>query len=658
MNITICDRCNVQLQIPLIDEINLRQHQQSKSCKAVAAKVKASASQPKITSLLRHVFASPAASDATAAAVQPVTPISSPSSTSAEEIVGVEVEAEAASRLAVTMTVVAIAMSYGRPWCAWADVRILPHSGSIPIGQNGTFACASNDTFLNWFVTLPGQSPLSIPSSVSSIVNLLKRNGVFYDAADVPSLRVNGSWENNGTKIECVAIRGTITSSDNLVITVYGRPGPPLGLQRTALRDLELTMAWDPPLPLYVAVTYEVTLQDLTDWSEAPVRIGPLADPHYTYRHPERRTACHRYLFTVVAKNVIGKSDASNGLITQIPQAPQFNTTLRSKVQISNGSMAIYVTFDAAETCQDFSVQYYDLELVNIFTNSVLHLGPYLPTNNISTSHSNEITLCIHDGFTPDNAYSCHLDAYNIVGQSSTSPSLVYTTNVALATITGNGSQLSVTCFFIEGTRARGCVMYFETPEVSAQYMIPRLNNNTAIGTVLLGLSVNCYNISVVDWEEDGSVGSQALSITTLPSEGKNATECGSHELSQAPSQIPPGGAYGRSVPLLPIVFTIAVLLVAVIATIIAALFVYHYRRHRKAIEEYSPRRETIKDMMRANRCNEKRTATNIPPNLDSLVSSDNLCVQTITSPLANGAETLEVHVINEDTSVVCETLV
>ena len=80
MNITICDRCNAQLQIPLIDEINLRQHQQSKSCKAIAAKVKASASQPKITSLLRHVFASPAASDATAAAVQPVTPISSPSS--------------------------------------------------------------------------------------------------------------------------------------------------------------------------------------------------------------------------------------------------------------------------------------------------------------------------------------------------------------------------------------------------------------------------------------------------------------------------------------------------------------------------------------------------------------------------------------------------
>ena len=60
----------------------------------IAAKVKASASQPRITTLLRHVFASPAASNATAAAVQPVTPTSIPSSTSAEEIMGVEVEAE------------------------------------------------------------------------------------------------------------------------------------------------------------------------------------------------------------------------------------------------------------------------------------------------------------------------------------------------------------------------------------------------------------------------------------------------------------------------------------------------------------------------------------------------------------------------------------
>ena len=40
------------------------------------------------------MFASPAASNATAAAVQPVMPTSSPSSTSAEEIMGVEAEDE------------------------------------------------------------------------------------------------------------------------------------------------------------------------------------------------------------------------------------------------------------------------------------------------------------------------------------------------------------------------------------------------------------------------------------------------------------------------------------------------------------------------------------------------------------------------------------
>ena len=94
MNRTICERCNAHVQIPLIDEINLRQHQQSKSCKAIVAKKKASANQFRLTSLFRHVYASPAASDATAAAVQPVISTSSPSSTSAEESMGMEEEAD------------------------------------------------------------------------------------------------------------------------------------------------------------------------------------------------------------------------------------------------------------------------------------------------------------------------------------------------------------------------------------------------------------------------------------------------------------------------------------------------------------------------------------------------------------------------------------
>ena len=116
-----------------------------------------------------------------------------------------------------------LAVSSSLPLGALAEtvsVQIVPHSGCIPLGQNVTYTCTTNGTFTNWLVTLPGQSPLPLPSSVMSIVNLLNSNGVFYNAT---MLRVNGSLLNNGTVIECVAIRDAFTYSDNLVITVYGK---------------------------------------------------------------------------------------------------------------------------------------------------------------------------------------------------------------------------------------------------------------------------------------------------------------------------------------------------------------------------------------------------------------------------------------------------
>lgn len=100
------------------------------------------------------------------------------------------------------------------------------------------------------------------------------------------------------------------------------------------------------------------------------------------------------------------------------------------------------------------------------------------------------------------------------------------------------------------------------------------------------------------------------------PKTGKNVTDCGRHEPSKvssvAPSQTPPG----RRVPLLPIISTLAVLLVVIIAGTLVALLIHYSRKHCKgevshhsyttftlycisAIEEYSPRRESIKDMMR-----------------------------------------------------------
>ena len=49
--------------------------------------------------------------------------------------------------------------------------------------------------------------------------------------------------------------------------------------------------------------------------------------------------------------------------------------------------------------------------------------------------------------------------------------------------------------------------------------MIPRVNE-TAEGVVRTEFSVDCYNISVVDWEEDGSIGSLDVPVnfTAIPS--------------------------------------------------------------------------------------------------------------------------------------------
>ena len=81
------------------------------------------------------------------------------------------------------------------------------------------------------------------------------------------------------------------------------------------------------------------------------------------------------------------------------------------------------------------------------------------------------------------------------------------TTDVQSSTITGIDHQLNVTCFFAEGTLAKGCVVCLEKSGEVVYKMIPRVNG-TAKGVIRTELSVDCYNISVVDWEEDGSIGS------------------------------------------------------------------------------------------------------------------------------------------------------
>ena len=65
------------------------------------------------------------------------------------------------------------------------------------------------------------------------------------------------------------------------------------------------------------------------------------------------------------------------------------------------------------------------------------------------------------------------------------------------------------------GTLAKGCVVCLEKSGEVVYQMIPRLNR-TAKGVIRTEFSVDCYNISVMDWEEDGSIGSLATQGTTM----------------------------------------------------------------------------------------------------------------------------------------------
>ena len=54
--------------------------------------------------------------------------------------------------------------------------------------------------------------------------------------------------------------------------------------------------------------------------------------------------------------------------------------------------------------------------------------------------------------------------------------------------------------------------MYLEKSGEVIYQMTPRVNG-TAKGVIRTEFSVDCYNISVMDWEEDGSIGSQAVLV-------------------------------------------------------------------------------------------------------------------------------------------------
>ena len=155
---------------------------------------------------------------------------------------------------------------------------------------------------------------------------------------------------------------------------------------------------------------------------------------------------------------------------------------------------------------------------------------------NTSTNASGiQVVLHTSDGLQPNVRYICSVLAYNTIGMSTPSSVVVCkentfafsdtsvhrvmfpiqytdTTDVQSSTITGIDHQLNVTCFFAEGTQARGCAVCLEKSGEVVYQMVPRVNE-TAKGVIRTEFSVDCYNISVVDWEEDGSTGSLGVPV-------------------------------------------------------------------------------------------------------------------------------------------------
>ena len=74
------------------------------------------------------------------------------------------------------------------------------------------------------------------------------------------------------------------------------------------------------------------------------------------------------------------------------------------------------------------------------------------------------------------------------------------------------------------GTLAKGCVVCLEKSGEVVYQMIPRVNG-TAKGVIRTEFSVDCYNISVMDWEEDGSIGSLRVPLNYVI-RGEVITEC------------------------------------------------------------------------------------------------------------------------------------
>ncbi|KAL5500500.1 hypothetical protein EMCRGX_G012073 [Ephydatia muelleri] len=384
---------------------------------------------------------------------------------------------------------------------------------AIPVGKIGNYTCQFEGQFVQWLVRVPGMALLSLAPGGNHLASIaLAQYGIAMDALSSWILVLNASTLNNGTILQCTSFADKALLSQSVVVTVFDRPFAPTALNAIAIGEGVLELVWIPPFSATgVNISYTVLVSRL-DTGPIQTAIGPLREPRYAYSWLGKKPlSCLQYQFTVVAGNDAGESAPSLAAVSSIPTVPQLGTLQSTVTSNKTDDFTITLSFNAARTCEDFPIEGYLVKVVNDITDGsdMKQIAPYTTSANGSYF---KIAFGSSDGLQPNMRYTCSVWAYNAVGRSSPSSIVVYTTDVQSSSITGSDHQLNVTCFFAEGTLAKGCVVCLEKSGEVVYQMIPRVNG-IAKGVIRTEFSVDCYNISVMDWEEDGSIGSQAVHV-------------------------------------------------------------------------------------------------------------------------------------------------
>ncbi|KAL5500481.1 hypothetical protein EMCRGX_G012053 [Ephydatia muelleri] len=396
------------------------------------------------------------------------------------------------------------------PWTVFLLIKpidgeflLQPKSLISPLYGVAYFNCSVvNDTILGWNVQFGsgdmGYWPLHREYLSAKGFRVVQwQTGSRMDSI----LSVNATSTKNGTAVRStVQWSGGIRFSDIAVLTVYGPPDPPQSLSIAAVADRKIVIKWTPPFSFGTWLLYKAVVKNMA--------TEKMSESNWTYSETfEYRDfssgPCNSYEFTVIAENSAGTSSSSQPLIATIPTVPQMES-VHSVVQ-SRTSLATVSFYTKAQYCQDYSVEVYTIKLTAA-GNGPIHVGSHYPSNDNDT----EIVIQLQ----PNVKYIYTITAANAVGNSTSLPHTLYTTDVQSSTITGSDHQLNVTCFFAVGTLAKGCVVYLEKSGEVVYQMIPRVNG-TAKGVIRTEFSVDCYNISVMDWEEDGSIGSLPVPVNS-----------------------------------------------------------------------------------------------------------------------------------------------